>query len=635
MNSSSGEVEGQIITFYSYKGGVGRTMALANVAWVLASNGMRVLTMDWDLESPGLHRFFRPFLEEDVLSATTGVINIVDNYRWAAMEEDERGDDWYLRYASVSEHAVSLDWAFPGRGALDFVSTGQQVPGYSALAASFDWDVFYGRFAGGLFLEALRGDIKRNYDYCLIDSRTGLSEIADICTIEMPDILVNCFTMSGQSIDGAATVTRSISGRADRDRRVFPVSMRVDEGEKAKVDSGRRYVRSKFDEHLAWMSSEEREAYWSKAEIPYRSFYAFEETLAVFGDAPGRPASLLASFERLTALITSEAVRSLPVMEEATRQRWLQSFFRTESAVAQQVLLSYAPTDRMWAEWIASLLGSAGYRVALEALSATGPERISASGDVTSIVSVLSEAYLQTYEAAARSAGRDILPQVPRLTGVQLPQSLRLAGPFADCPPVNVHGLSPREASEAILHALGEPIQDTAEVIRSALRFPGTEPQVYNIPGRNPGFRGRDTILETMRDRLLRSIPEAMPQVLCGRSGTGKTAVAVEYAHRFMADYDIIWLIPAEDPAFTAILFAQLADQLKLPKASATTETARNTREALRRGDPSSKWLLIFDNAGDRDRLVPCIPLGTGHVIVTSCHPTWSGLATSLQLTKE
>ena len=38
-------------------------MALANVAWILAANGKRVLIADWDLESPGLHRFFQPFLE--------------------------------------------------------------------------------------------------------------------------------------------------------------------------------------------------------------------------------------------------------------------------------------------------------------------------------------------------------------------------------------------------------------------------------------------------------------------------------------------------------------------------------------------------------------------------------------------
>ena len=50
MSESS---QGQIITFYSYKGGTGRTMALANVAWILASSEKRVLCVDWDLESPG------------------------------------------------------------------------------------------------------------------------------------------------------------------------------------------------------------------------------------------------------------------------------------------------------------------------------------------------------------------------------------------------------------------------------------------------------------------------------------------------------------------------------------------------------------------------------------------------------
>lgn len=44
--------DGRIVTFYSYKGGTGRTMALANTAWILAANGKRVLAVDWDLEAP-------------------------------------------------------------------------------------------------------------------------------------------------------------------------------------------------------------------------------------------------------------------------------------------------------------------------------------------------------------------------------------------------------------------------------------------------------------------------------------------------------------------------------------------------------------------------------------------------------
>jgi MinD-like ATPase involved in chromosome partitioning or flagellar assembly len=44
---------GEVITFYSYKGGVGRTMALANVALWLSQAGYRTLVVDWDLEAPG------------------------------------------------------------------------------------------------------------------------------------------------------------------------------------------------------------------------------------------------------------------------------------------------------------------------------------------------------------------------------------------------------------------------------------------------------------------------------------------------------------------------------------------------------------------------------------------------------
>ena len=68
-----GQTAGRIITFYSYKGGTGRSMALANIAYLLAHGSIGdnastigpnrgVLAIDWDLEAPGLHRYFRPFL---------------------------------------------------------------------------------------------------------------------------------------------------------------------------------------------------------------------------------------------------------------------------------------------------------------------------------------------------------------------------------------------------------------------------------------------------------------------------------------------------------------------------------------------------------------------------------------------
>jgi hypothetical protein len=87
---SSENASGKIITFYSYKGGTGRSMALANVAWVLASNGRRVLAVDWDLEAPGLHRYFYPFLVDRELTSSDGVIDLLIDFEIEALTPAEK-----------------------------------------------------------------------------------------------------------------------------------------------------------------------------------------------------------------------------------------------------------------------------------------------------------------------------------------------------------------------------------------------------------------------------------------------------------------------------------------------------------------------------------------------------------------
>jgi Mrp family chromosome partitioning ATPase len=96
--------KGRIVSFYSYKGGLGRSMTMANVAWILASNGRRVLTIDWHLDAPGLHRYFGPFLLDPLLTETRGFIEFVADYAAQAARTGEvskmpkRGSN-ILRYA--------------------------------------------------------------------------------------------------------------------------------------------------------------------------------------------------------------------------------------------------------------------------------------------------------------------------------------------------------------------------------------------------------------------------------------------------------------------------------------------------------------------------------------------------------
>ena len=107
---------------------------------------------------------------------------------------------------------------------MDYVSAGRQNRDYSSSLTSIDWDNFYDRLGGGRFIDALREDMKAHYDYTLIDSRTGLSDVSDICTVHLPDILVDCFTLNYQSIEGAANVAKSVDQRYHyRNIRVLPV----------------------------------------------------------------------------------------------------------------------------------------------------------------------------------------------------------------------------------------------------------------------------------------------------------------------------------------------------------------------------------------------------------------------------
>jgi len=643
--SESGQ--GQVITFYSYKGGTGRTMAMANVAWILASNGKRVLTVDWDLESPGLHKFFHPFLDESTVTATPGVIEIINDYASAAVLPQASNSDWHLEYAHVERHAVSLEWAFPDGGKLDFLSAGRQNRDYSAAVCSLDWDNFYDRLGGGTFFRAMREDMKQRYDYVLIDSRTGLSDVADICTIELPDVLVICFTLSDQSIEGAANVARQISGRyRERNIRVLPVPMRIEDGEKEKLDVGRSLARMKFEGFPAGLTPETSALYWASVEVPYKPFYAFEETLATFGDDPGSPASLLASFERITDAITTGQVTTMQPVPEDLRLQYKDIFARRQPASSTQVYLSYAPEDRIWADWIEAVLTRAGFRVlprstVMTAGHGDGEGRGSMQAErelqvAPRAIAVLSSAYLHSLDARSiwkALSSADAADMHRQLIPVRISE-VRVTDPFNEHPVVDLARLDAAQATAKLLWALDRPAQPLGSIGSQAEepRFPGAIPPIWNVPARNADFTGRAATLELLRDKLAgggRAVVVA--QALYGLGGVGKTQLALEYAHRFMADYDLVWWVPSERPEETSGALAELARKMGLRVGDNVAEAAEAALEELRR-ETSPHWLLIFDNADDPKQLEPYLPSGSGHVLITSRNQAWSHAAEPLEV---
>jgi tetratricopeptide (TPR) repeat protein len=167
-------------------------------------------------------------------------------------------------------------------------------------------------------------------------------------------------------------------------------------------------------------------------------------------------------------------------------------------------------------------------------------------------------------------------------------------------------------------------------------RTPGRVPQVWgNVPQRNKNFTGREDILAHLRSGLASSVTVVLPHALQGMGGVGKTQVAVEYAYRYSSDYDLVWWIPADQPPLVRASLAALAAQLGLPSvtASGIESAAAAVLDALRRGHPFARWLLIFDNADQPEDLIDVLPKGgPGHVLVTSRNHRWQSVVETVQV---
>jgi Tetratricopeptide repeat len=160
------------------------------------------------------------------------------------------------------------------------------------------------------------------------------------------------------------------------------------------------------------------------------------------------------------------------------------------------------------------------------------------------------------------------------------------------------------------------------------------------VPPRNKNFTGRTDILEQLRHRPADSKPavllskESLPRALQGLGGVGKTQVAIEYAYRYAADYDLVCWIRADQTPLVRASLAGLAEPLGLPAPSATgiDLTTRAVLDALRRGEPYTRWLLIFDNADQPEELQPFIPSGPGDVLITSRNHRWGPVVDTIPL---
>ena len=190
-----------VVTFYSFKGGVGRTMAMVNTAFALAGSGRSVMLIDFDLEAPGLTTFDR--LRPD--RPRPGIVEFVSRYLDTGSAARAR---WMSFQSPRPEGIPGKVWVLPA---------GKEDVSYRRLLPQINWIDLYGTKDGFMLFEDMKYQIESKYhpDYVLVDSRTGHSDIEGVCTRQLPDAVVILFFPNEQNLAGLESVCRNI--RSERE----------------------------------------------------------------------------------------------------------------------------------------------------------------------------------------------------------------------------------------------------------------------------------------------------------------------------------------------------------------------------------------------------------------------------------
>ncbi|MEU6665730.1 FxSxx-COOH system tetratricopeptide repeat protein [Streptomyces sp. NPDC046727] len=178
-------------------------------------------------------------------------------------------------------------------------------------------------------------------------------------------------------------------------------------------------------------------------------------------------------------------------------------------------------------------------------------------------------------------------------------------------------------------------------VVREPPAPPGSVPSALpGVPAGLPrsmplpqpsGFTGRQAELAEL-ERLFGPAPgeDVSPcAALYGTGGVGKTRLAVEYAVRHRTVYQRIWWVDAQQPTVIrqqlSFLAAEFGDAAEGPG-----DPVDRVLTAMAAGQPFGRWLLVMDNAGPADDILPYVPSmsgvpeGAGHVLVTSRDSSWA-----------
>ena len=198
-----------IALFYSFKGGVGRSTALAASALHLASRGGRVAVLDADLDSPGVGSLLGGF---DGGTASWGVVDyLLEQSVMNMIERPDMGvedlelDDYY--------HRVPPSF-LPGGEEIFVFPAGASGDGYIDKLARLDYGIprIQSEHPFVMLLRRVRRQLEPHW--ILIDARAGLGDVSGFLTGGLCHLHVLFGTMAGANWRGLEMVV----DRLGRDR---------------------------------------------------------------------------------------------------------------------------------------------------------------------------------------------------------------------------------------------------------------------------------------------------------------------------------------------------------------------------------------------------------------------------------
>lgn len=271
------------------------------------------------------------------------------------------------------DHVRRLD--HPSLGGISLMKAGRADRTYTQRLRRLNWKTLYRSGLGGA-LERMFDELRDEFDYVLIDARTGVTDFSGIIAAQLPDVLAFLFTANEQSLEGSVEVARRAAkarnGLAlDRSRLLLlPIPARFETQFEHRIAMAwrDRFATELAEFYRGWAGPEDSTARLIQATtIPYVPYWTFGERLSVVEDETGDPLGINYSLETLAALLAHRLGQTGLMLE--SRDDYVAAAKRIATGIGRprtDVFLSYDHVNTFAAESMREALSRRGLSVFMD-----------------------------------------------------------------------------------------------------------------------------------------------------------------------------------------------------------------------------------------------------------------------------